>query len=108
MHVIKSWFWPGVITTALLTALAGWFLAGAVDQQLTDTVNAALESQNAWASAEVDGRDLSPQGHCSLGRGAGRSAEDFRRKPSVFVPFENAGNTSAPGGAILLCCHQIR
>ncbi len=58
MHVIKSWFWPGVITTALLTALAGWFLAGAVDQQLTDTVNAALESQNAWASAEVDGRDL--------------------------------------------------
>ncbi|ATU92228.1 BON domain-containing protein [Phyllobacterium zundukense] len=58
MRTIKSWFWPGVITTALLTALAGWFLAGPVDQKLTDEVNAALESQNPWASADVDGRDL--------------------------------------------------
>ncbi len=58
MRTIKSWFWPGVITTALLTALAGWFLAGPVDQKLTDEVNATLELQNAWASADVDGRDL--------------------------------------------------
>lgn len=58
MRTIKSWFWPGAITTALLTALAGWFLAGPIDQQLTDAVNTALEAQNAWATVEVDGRDL--------------------------------------------------
>jgi BON domain len=58
MRTIRSWFWPGIITVALLTVLAGWFLAGPIDARITDTVNSALESENNWASAEVDGRDL--------------------------------------------------
>lgn len=62
MRTLKSWFWPGVITIALLTALAGWFLTGPIDQQLTDSANAALEAEYPWASAEIDGRDLTLKG----------------------------------------------
>ncbi|MBA8876607.1 BON domain-containing protein [Phyllobacterium myrsinacearum] len=58
MHIVKSWFWPGIITVACLTTLAGWFLAEPIDRQLTDSVAAALEVDNSWASIEVDGRDL--------------------------------------------------
>jgi hypothetical protein len=62
MRTLKSWFWPGVITIALLTALAGWFLTDPIDRQLTDSANAALETENSWASAEIDGRDLTLKG----------------------------------------------
>jgi OOP family OmpA-OmpF porin len=58
MHTIKSWFWPGVITIALLTALAVWFLTEPIDRELTASVNDGLALQNDWASAEIDGRDL--------------------------------------------------
>jgi hypothetical protein len=58
MRALKSWFWPGIITVALLTVLAGWFLAGPIDASITDAANTALAEQNDWASAEVDGRDL--------------------------------------------------
>ena len=58
MQTIKSWFWPGVITVALLTALAVWFLTDPIDRELTGRVNDALETANPWASAEIDGRDL--------------------------------------------------
>ncbi|MEP7456868.1 BON domain-containing protein [Phyllobacterium sp. SB3] len=58
MRALKSWFWPGIITVALLTVLAGWFLAGPIDARITEAANTALETQNDWASAEVDGRDL--------------------------------------------------
>ncbi|MBB3238230.1 BON domain-containing protein [Phyllobacterium endophyticum] len=58
MHTIKSWFWPGVITIALLTALAVWFLTDPIDRELTASVNDGLALQNDWASAEIDGRDL--------------------------------------------------
>ncbi len=62
MRIIKSWFWPGVITAALLTVLAGWFLTAPIDQQLTDAANTALEAENSWASADIDGRDLTLKG----------------------------------------------
>jgi hypothetical protein len=62
MHIYKSWFWPGLITVALLTVLAGWFLTDPIDQQLTEAANAALEPANSWASAEIDGRDLTLKG----------------------------------------------
>ncbi len=58
MRALKGWFWPGIITVALLTVLAGWFLAGPVDARITEAANTALEVKNDWASAEVDGRDL--------------------------------------------------
>ncbi|QND52455.1 BON domain-containing protein [Phyllobacterium sp. 628] len=62
MHIVKSWFWPGVITIACLTTLAGWFLADPVDKQLTEAVSTALEVDNGWASIEVEGRDLTLKG----------------------------------------------
>ncbi|NTS30106.1 BON domain-containing protein [Phyllobacterium sp. BT25] len=62
MRTIRSWFWPGVITVALLTVLAGWFLTDPIDQQLTDAANAALSADNSWASADIDGRDLTLKG----------------------------------------------
>ncbi|PWV88195.1 BON domain-containing protein [Phyllobacterium myrsinacearum] len=62
MHIVKSWFWPGLITIVCLTTLAGWFLAEPMDRQLTETVAAALEADNSWASIEVDGRDLTLKG----------------------------------------------
>ena len=107
MHIIKSWFWPGVITTALLTALAGWFLAGPVDQHLTDTVNAALESQHSWASAQIDGRDLVLKG---IAPSQEALAEALKISSETFGvrAVENAATLFAPGGAIFLCRHQIR
>ncbi|UGX87919.1 BON domain-containing protein [Phyllobacterium meliloti] len=62
MHIVKSWFWPGIITVACLTTLAGWFLAEPVDRQLTEAVSTALEVDNGWASIEVEGRDLTLKG----------------------------------------------
>ncbi|MCO4319830.1 BON domain-containing protein [Phyllobacterium sp. 21LDTY02-6] len=57
MRSIVSWFWPGLITIGLLTVLAGWFLAGPIDERITAAATTALEAQ-PWASVEVDGRDL--------------------------------------------------
>jgi hypothetical protein len=62
MRTIRSWFWPGVITVALLTVLAGWFLTDPIDDQLTDAANTALNIDNSWASADIDGRDLTLKG----------------------------------------------
>lgn len=62
MYRIKSWFWPGAITVALLTVLAGWFLTDPIDRQLTEAANTALEADHPWASADIDGRDLTLKG----------------------------------------------
>lgn len=60
---MKSWVWPGVATTAVLTALASWFGTGPVEHDLVSRTSAALIGNNQrWASVVADGRDLSLRG----------------------------------------------
>jgi hypothetical protein len=60
---MHSWVGPGVATTAVLTALAGWFGAGPVQHDLVSRTSAALIGNNQrWATVDADGRDLSLRG----------------------------------------------
>jgi len=59
---LKNWFWPGVTTTALLTALAVWFGSGAVERDLASRTSAALAADYPWASVDLTGRDLTLKG----------------------------------------------
>ncbi|GGA93305.1 hypothetical protein GCM10011491_21770 [Brucella endophytica] len=60
---MKSWLWPGVATTTVLTALATWFGAGPVQHDLVSRASAALVGNNQpWATVDADGRDLTLRG----------------------------------------------
>lgn len=52
-----KWFWPGLVTTAFLTALTGWFLGGPVEQDLALRANDQLRAGQPWATVAFDGRD---------------------------------------------------
>ncbi len=52
------WFWPGVITTVFLTALAIWFRWEPIEQDLAFRSLEAIAPDNPWAIVELDGRDL--------------------------------------------------
>lgn len=52
-----KWFWPGLVATAFLTALTGWFLGGPVEQDLALRANDQLRAGQPWATVSFDGRD---------------------------------------------------
>jgi OOP family OmpA-OmpF porin len=52
-----KWFWPGLVTAALLTALTGWFFSGPVEQDLALRANDQLRAGQPWATVAFDGRD---------------------------------------------------
>lgn len=59
----KSWLWPGVIVVLILTLLAGWITGPNVETELTGRANSAFsENGQSWASAKLDGRDLTLSG----------------------------------------------
>jgi OmpA-OmpF porin, OOP family len=58
----KSWIWPGLITTAVLTALTGWFLSGPVESDLTLRAGEALKGAQPWSNIQFDGRDATVSG----------------------------------------------
>lgn len=53
----KKWFWPGLVATAFLTALSGWFLASKVERDLALRAGDQLRAGQPWASVTFDGRD---------------------------------------------------
>lgn len=53
----RSWIWPGLITTALLTALTGWFLSGPVEEDLAMRAGKELKAAQPWSAIDFDGRD---------------------------------------------------
>ena len=53
----KKWIWPGLVTTALLTALTGWFLAGRVHHDLGLRASDQLNAGQPWAKIAFSGRD---------------------------------------------------
>ncbi|MCB1420623.1 MAG: BON domain-containing protein, partial [Notoacmeibacter sp.] len=57
----RRWIWPGIIVTALLTALALWFRSGPIEQELTARVTEA-QSATGWAKTVFDGRDATVTG----------------------------------------------
>lgn len=52
------WFWPGVITTVFLTALAIWFRWERIEDDLAFRSQERISLENSWANVELDGRDL--------------------------------------------------
>ncbi len=53
----KNWIWPGVVTTAFLTALTGWFWAGHVHHDLGLRAGDQLRAGQPWAKVQFSGRD---------------------------------------------------
>ena len=54
----KKWIWPGILTIAILTALALWMKSDFIENDLSAKATSALsESGQSWASVEMDGRD---------------------------------------------------
>lgn len=53
----KNWIWPGIVTTALLTALTGWFLSGHVHHDLGLRAGDQLKAGQPWAKVHFRGRD---------------------------------------------------
>ena len=107
MQTIKSWFWPGVITIALLTALAVWFLTDPIDRELTETANNALETGNPWASAEIDGRDLVLKGIAPSEEALAEALKIVSETRGVRV-CRQSGDTFAFGCSVFLRGHQVR
>ena len=53
----KNWIWPGIVTTALLTALTGWFWAGHIHHDLGLRAGDQLRAGQPWAKVHFRGRD---------------------------------------------------
>ncbi len=53
----KNWIWPGIVATALLTALTGWFLSGHVHGDLGLRAGDQLHAGQPWAKVHFSGRD---------------------------------------------------
>lgn len=58
----RSWILPGLIATAILTALAMVFHSSTIEEDLTAKAGEALSAQHPWASVALDGRDATLQG----------------------------------------------
>ena len=59
----KKWIWPGLITTAILTMLAGWLAGPNVEADLTAKASSVLQDGgHGWAKVALDGRDLTLSG----------------------------------------------
>ena len=70
-----KWFWPGLVTTALLTALTGWFLSGPVQNDLaTRAGNAIKDAGQTWATVAFNGRDGTVSGIAEDGEVQSRAA----------------------------------
>lgn len=58
----RRWVLPGILATAILTALAMFFHSGSIEDDLTAKAGQALEADQSWASVSLDGRDLTISG----------------------------------------------
>ena len=59
----KKWIWPGLVTTALLTMLAGWWAGPKIEADLTAKASTVLQDNGyGWAKVVLDGRDLTLSG----------------------------------------------
>ncbi len=53
----KNWIWPGIVTTACLTALIGWFWTSTIHEDLGLRAGDQLHAAQPWAKIEFKGRD---------------------------------------------------
>jgi OmpA-OmpF porin, OOP family len=105
----KNWIWPGIISTAVLTAVTGWFLSNPVEQDLTSRAGDALKSAMPWATIGFDGRDATVSGiaenntlqsdaaKMALGTYGVRVVNNVTTLPQVASPFVLNVNKSANG-----------
>ena len=58
----RRWVLPGLLATAILTALAMIFHSGSIERDLAGKAGDALQAEHPWASVALDGRDLTLSG----------------------------------------------
>ncbi|MEN0001684.1 MAG: BON domain-containing protein, partial [Pseudomonadota bacterium] len=58
----RKWVLPCILATAVLTALAMLFHLGSIERDLAAKAAAALEQDHGWATATLDGRELTLSG----------------------------------------------
>lgn len=109
MRVWTKWIWPGLVTTALLTALIVWFETGRVEADLARAARAAIGPSGDWAVIELDGRDLGIGGFApdeasqqaavaAARRVAGvRSVRDMTGLAPLLSPYRLKGEKTATG-----------
>ena len=63
----KSWIWPGILTVAILSALAVWLRADTIEADVRAQAERRLASGGiGWTAVEADGRDLTVSGTAPL------------------------------------------
>ncbi|MEO1701590.1 MAG: OmpA family protein [Pseudomonadota bacterium] len=58
----QKWILPGILATAVLTALSMLFHAGSIEKDLSEKAAVTLSEEHGWATVELDGRDLTLTG----------------------------------------------
>ncbi len=56
--MLKTMFWPGLVTILSLSMLAIWFHHNSVEFELRQNAMAKLSDDHAWADVRLSGRDL--------------------------------------------------
>ena len=59
MLMLKTMFWPGLVTILSLSMLAIWFHHNSVEFKLRNDALAKLSEDHEWAEVRLNGRDLS-------------------------------------------------
>ena len=93
----KKWFWPGIVSTALLTVLSGWFLSAPVEADLAQRSAGALkDAGSAWASVSFSGRDATLSG---VAEGDGEQAAAARTVLETYGVRIVSNNATLPAKA---------
>lgn len=104
-----KWIWPGLVTTALLTALVVWFESGRIEADLARAARTAIGASGGWAVLEFDGRDLrigglapdeaSQQAAVAAVRGVAgvRQVSDITGLVPILSPYRLKGEKTAAG-----------
>lgn len=57
--MLKTMFWPGLVTILSLSMLAIWFHHNSVEFELKNSALTKLSEDHSWAEVRLNGRDLS-------------------------------------------------
>lgn len=79
----QHWLVPGLVTVAVLTALAVLLRAAPIEADIAGRAGTALETGHPWAAIAVDGRDVSLAGTAPTPEAIEQAAETVRATAGV-------------------------
>jgi OmpA-OmpF porin, OOP family len=82
MCLWRNWIWPGIVATALLTALIGWFWSAPVHGDLGLRAGDQLKAGQPWAKVAFSGRD---------GVVSGIAENEIQQKEAVAIALSTYG-----------------